>query len=562
MADDRTNDRMNDQKDIVYIDVEDEITAVIDKLQSSPKKIVALVLPKRAAVFQSVVNMKLLKRVADESKKHVVLVSSESALMPLAGAVGLHVARTPQSKPEIPPTPSATREQAGGDEPDRSAPVGDLSDQPEDDDPIQVDNSEAPLATADKKGKKSKDAGAKKAGKRLKIPNFEKFRTKLLLGAVGLVILIVGWVMAFVVMPKATITLKTDTSNLDTNLTIIADPAAESLDQEAGIVPAISKEFRKTDTEKVAATGEKDKGTSASGSVTLSVDCAGGTPTIPAGTSVSTDNLAFTTESEVTIASFPDNSNGSCQFRKAVDVAAQKPGAQYNVAAGKDFIVAGYSSVTGTNDAAMTGGTSKIVKIITQDDVNKAKDAITKRTGSEGADDLKEDIKKEGSYPIAETLNANTPVVTSEPNVGDEASEVTVTSTTVFTMLGVKEDDLKKLIEEDARKRIDTSKQVIRDNGLAAATIQVEKKGAGGQMTLSLQATVVAGPDLNEDAIKNEVVGKKRGDIQNLLKGRPGINEVEVSYSPFWVQSTPKSTSKITIIFENKDNGSNTNENP
>ena len=93
------------QKDIVYIDVDDEITSVIDKLQSSKHKIVALVLPKRAAMLKSVVNMKLLKRSSDESDKNIVLITSEAGLLPIAGSVGVHTAKTLQSKPTIPPAP-------------------------------------------------------------------------------------------------------------------------------------------------------------------------------------------------------------------------------------------------------------------------------------------------------------------------------------------------------------------------------------------------------------------------------------------------------------------------
>jgi hypothetical protein len=92
-------------KDTVYVDVDDEITAIIDKVTGSKQKIVALVLPKRASVLQSVVNMKLLKRSADNANKNVVLITTETALMPLAGAAGLHVAKTPTTKPEIPLSP-------------------------------------------------------------------------------------------------------------------------------------------------------------------------------------------------------------------------------------------------------------------------------------------------------------------------------------------------------------------------------------------------------------------------------------------------------------------------
>ena len=90
------------QKDTVYIDIDDEITSIIDKVSSSESKLVAGALPKRATMLQSSVNMKLLKKAADSAKKQVVLITSETSLLPLAGLAGLHVARTLQSKPAIP----------------------------------------------------------------------------------------------------------------------------------------------------------------------------------------------------------------------------------------------------------------------------------------------------------------------------------------------------------------------------------------------------------------------------------------------------------------------------
>src|SRR5947209_11713113 len=98
------------EKDTIYVDIDDEITGIIDKLKSSDGKIVALVLPKRATVFQSIVNMKLLKRAADDSKKHLVLITAEAGLLPLAGAAGVHVAKTLTSKPEIPLAPQMSDE--------------------------------------------------------------------------------------------------------------------------------------------------------------------------------------------------------------------------------------------------------------------------------------------------------------------------------------------------------------------------------------------------------------------------------------------------------------------
>src|SRR4051794_14355814 len=106
-------------KDTIYIDVDDEITSIIDKVDNAKQKVVALVLPKRASSLQSTVNMRLLKRSATSAGKNVVLITSESALLPLAGVAGLHVAKNLQSKPEIPPHPK-------GDLPQAEVPVEDL----------------------------------------------------------------------------------------------------------------------------------------------------------------------------------------------------------------------------------------------------------------------------------------------------------------------------------------------------------------------------------------------------------------------------------------------------
>lgn len=550
----------NGQKDTIYIDIDDEITSVIDKLQGSPHRIVALVLPKRAATFQSIVNMKLLKRVADESKKHIVLITSETALMPLAGAVGLHVAKTLQSKPEIPPGPGQAEpvvpENVGPLDP--NAPVGELAGlPPETEDSIEVDNSEDTPSKAAKPGKAPKKGKNGKKG--FRIPNFDKFRKRLLLGAVALIVLIGGFIMAFMVLPKATVTLKTDTSNLAIDTSFTAHPAARDYDEKNKILPAISKEFRKTDTERVPATGQKNEGKKASGTVVLK-NCSAttGSVSIPKGTGVSSGNLTFVTQKSVSLPESSFNANDECTTATAdVDVTASQPGESYNLDSGKKFTVAGYSGVEATNSSQMTGGTDKIIKIVTQGDIDKAKQAIQERAGNEAPDDLQDDIRDEGYYPLQATLKAGEPTVTSTPALNAEANEVTVTSTTVYTMLGVKEDDLKKLIESQAKNDIDENTQVIRDNGLAKAEFGVRGTASGGEVTVSLKTIAVAGPDLDDEAVKREIAGKSRGEVQDIIGKRPGINGVEVAYSPFWVQSTPKSTSKITIVFEDSKTDEN-----
>ena len=44
------------QKDVIYIDIDDDITAIIGKIKKSKEQIVAIVPPKRNGAMQSAVN--------------------------------------------------------------------------------------------------------------------------------------------------------------------------------------------------------------------------------------------------------------------------------------------------------------------------------------------------------------------------------------------------------------------------------------------------------------------------------------------------------------------------
>lgn len=556
------------QKDTIYIDVDDEITGIIDKLLASRQKIVALVLPKRAAVLQSLVNMKLLKRTADEAGKKIVLITSEAGLLPLAGVVGVHVAKTLQSRPSLPAAPSmkdtplTVSEDEVGDvsdsDLDPSKPIGELAGLPneEEDETIEVDNDDeatAPAAVA------AGAASAKKPfNKKLKIPNFEKFRVRLFLGIFALILLIVGLYFANVVMPKAKVTIKTDTSDITTNLDITARPQIDTVDEEKKIVPAENKELKKTDSQKVSATGEKDLGTKATGKVTFALsDCSVDQVNIPSGTGVSSNNLTFITQQDIALKSVKiGNSCMNSSFKEfstgTTSVTAQNAGDKYNLSQ-RNYSVSGFSNVTAAG-TDMTGGTSKIVKVVSQQDVDNAKQKILDQNTQTATDEVTKQLQDDGYYPLKDTFTAGGPLVTSSPNIGDEAGDVTVNVTVTYTMTGAKEDGLKQLIESDAKQHIDPTKQSILDNGLSKAAIRITNKEGNGDIRFNLQTVVSAGPQLDADAIKKEIAGKKRGDAETLIKARPGITDAKVAYSPFWVTHAPKKTSKITIIFEKSEN--------
>lgn len=562
-------------KDTIYIDVDDEITNIIDKINASDSKIVALVLPKRATVLQSIVNMKLLHRAATTGKKNLVLITSEASLLPLAGVVGLHVAKNLQSKPEIPPLPDgAAPPAASGDIDEEIATDPDLDDHKSvgelagpasalppakalADETIELDDDVVPP----KPSPLSKAAvPPKKAGKKFKIPNFERFRLLVILGGAGLIGLIVFGYLAAFVMPSATITIKTDSTTVNSNIQFTASTTAKALDMAKKIVPAKRQEVKKTDSEKAPATGQKDVGTKAAGTVTLTLtDCSQDKVTIPAGTGISSNNLTFILQTSATLSSVKigdecRNKDFTMFTTTKASVTAQNAGDQYNLSP-RSYQVAGFSNVQAADTDGMTGGTSRVIKVVSQTDIDTAKQKLSGRTTQTATEELKANLKAQGMYILEDTFQASEPSLAVAPGVNEEASEVTVTSITTYSLLGVNQDDLKNLVETNARQQIDTSKQDILDNGLGSASFIIgdAAKQARPQIPITIQALVKAGPRLDTEGIKREVAGKKKGPTLSAIQSRPAIKDVSVHYSPFWVSQTPKKLTKINIIFDQSD---------
>lgn len=547
-------------KETLYIDVDDEITVIIEKVIAARGGIIALVLPKRAAVLQSVVNMRLLKKSAEDAGKRLVLITSESSLMPLAGLVGLHVAETPTSKPSIPSAPEKISDEPESiDEPvevsdatsnafDPAAaaavPIGVLAaSQDVDTETITMDDEAADSVA------KLEDVTPVKRDKKLKVPSFDKFRLRLVLLVLGVILLIAGWILATTVLPKATVAISTDSSNITSNLSVTLDTAAKQVDTTNNIVPAVSQTTSKNDSQQVPATGQQNNGDKATGSVTLEASVCSlpaKTPaSIPAGSSVTSGGNTYITQDKASFSNPQLNNAGTCfvYTSNKVPITALKGGADYNTSSSADFTGPNGSTGTGSAD----GGTDNIIKIISQSDIDAAKAKIAAGDTTQVKQDLETALKAKGVVPIDATFLAGDQQVTTSAAVGTPADTVTVSATTPYTMLGAKEGDLKMLILAAIADKIDPKRQKVLDDGVAAAQFSQQTPGSTTSAIVSMKAKTTVGPFIDVAAIKKQVAGKKSGEIQDSLKQNPDITDVTVSYSPFWVTHVPNKIDKIIV---------------
>ena len=408
------------------------------------------------------------------------------------------------------------------------------------------------------------DGSAKKPAKkekRQKVPNFNKFRMRLFLGVLLFVAVIAGLYYCAVVLPKATVAISTKTSTVNVNLTASLDPSAQTLDTTKSVIPAKIEQQQKTTTQQVSATGQKNTGSSANGTVTMTAVKCGGNPfaklpTVPGGAAVSSNGLTYITQTDTsfTTSGATTDSNGCYNYPAAGSTAivAQGAGTKYNTsftAAAVSGVISKDTTATGTSAVASgsaSGGTDNIIHIVSQADIDGAKQKLAAADNSAEKDTLSQTLRQDGRYPLPVTFTAGAPIITSSNNAGDQADTVTVTQAITYTMYGVDQSSLEALIKAKVNSSVDTRGQSIVNDGLSSATVVVVNT-ANSVDNVTLQTVAVIGPNINALAVKNQIAGKKAGDAKTILTGLPGVTQVDVRLSPFWVSAVPGNPKKVTV---------------
>ena len=560
-------------KDVIYIDVEDDIATIIDKLKQSSDKIIAFVPPKGNAVLQSVVNLKLLKRAAEHADKQPVIVTSNHALTALAGGLGFYISKNLQSKPVLMNgEPEEFQEDESVEVSDEEVIDGagaaavvaastDLNDDeveltPDELASLQSDdeeNGDIPPVDGDdtpkkqKKQKKAKD----KADKKKKIPNFDSFRKKLLIGG-GILLLVIIVLLLIFGRTKAKIALRAETTPVDVAFDLRLNADAEQSNPEAFVIKASIQESKKTLTQDITPTGERDLGTKATGKVSLQ-NCSRSddSVTIPGGTGVSANNLTFLTAKTVVLPASSFSGSSRCRTTPvSVDVTAQNNGDNYNLS-GRSYDVSGVANVTATG-SQMSGGTSKVVKIVTQADVDRAAAAFKQQDDAA----IKAELTKAfgpGIRVFEDSFTSTVGAQRSEPSVGQEATSAKLTAEASYTMLGAPVDGLNEALDSFvATKMTDKDKQRVYKNGIKEARFE-KAELTSREAVYKVTARAQFGPQFDEEALKAAVSKKKIGEARSYLQELPGVKGVDIHLSPFWARTLP-SQDKIKTTLEVDEN--------
>jgi len=533
-------------KDVIYIDVEDDITTIISKIKASKERIIALVPPRRIGVLQSAVNIRLLARAATSADKRIVLITNDSVLAGLAATAKIPIAKTLQSKPEIAEIPVLKVDDDNDVIDGGKLAVGDMADSAKrskkSDEDSAVDNV---IADANKKEPKGLDS-LKKMVKKPKVPDFNTFRKKFLSIGGGALLLIVFLVWAIWFAPHATVIISAKTTSVTVSDTVNLNETA-STNAKSNVIKSVKKELAKE------VTGKKNVGEKATGVVVFS-NSSSSSVTISAGTILKNSGLSYTLNSSVTVpgATLGWNCPGyKCPGSASGAITASEGGAQYNAATGSMSI--SVDDISASLRSATSGGTDKTATVVTASDIESAKSKLSEKK----IDGLKEQLLSsfgDSATVIAESYVENR----SDPNPsvavdGEATGAVTLKSTITASALAIDKNELKNFVEAKLKEEISGKKsQRIYDNGVSKVAFSQFSRAHNTQ-TVRLTTNGKVGPDIKEANVKDQAKGKSYGEVQSAIESIEGVEDVDVKFSPFWVKSVPKDINKINVEFKIKD---------
>ena len=194
-----------------------------------------------------------------------------------------------------------------------------------------------------------------------------------------------------------------------------------------------------------------------------------------------------------------------------------------------------------------------VVKVVSQADVDRARGELLGRS----TDDQKKALAAKfanGDKAIDDSFNVQRGSASASPSVDQEASSSkgTLTVPTTYTMYGVSASDLKDYLNQVLQKQLVGDNQKIYKDGVDGARLS-NFRNDNNVLSATLTATGQVGPEINENEVKEEVKGKRFGEVQSTLQAIQNVQDVTVRFSYPWVTSVPNDTNKIKIEFSLKN---------
>lgn len=297
--------------------------------------------------------------------------------------------------------------------------------------------------------------------------------------------------------------------------------------------------------ETVAATAEQDVERKASGTITVYNDFGKESQELVATTRFQTaDGLVFRIPEDIVVPGNTVSGDKTIPGKIETQVIADKAGSEYNIGATK-FTIPGFqgtprfTAFSAESTAAMTGGFVGKVKTVSE----KEKEATEAR--------LRSKIESRIQSELATAAGQGSIILSIPPKVTFSAAKVTesgdsATIEVTATVVGY------AVSESAFAAKIASANGAVVPTGTQlrfASTPSINTTLEGQTIKATVESAEVVWV-LDENAIRQALLGKKEEDVVSIATGFPGIETIQADFSPSWTSTFPSQAEKLKVSIE------------
>ncbi len=495
---------------IIYLEADDDIAVIRDRLEWAQARRVLLVIPPRCRALNSLVNLKLLQRHVHNLAMEAALVTRDATVQELAHEVGLPVfsslGRAQQVKwygrgaiEQAPPPP---REYKG----------------PRPREPVWPAWPESP-------GR----------GQQILTVAFFSLCLFLFLGAASLLL-----------VPRARVILKPVSEAVSETLLVQANPEAESINYQTGEIPARVVEVDVEATDHIPTIAKRDAADARATGTVIFINKINELVEIHLGTVVRTStgtNIRFTT---IETATLPAAIGGTAE----IGIVAVEPGPSGNVDAFMINTIEGPLALQArvVNDKPTGGGNVKQMGVVTQADKDRLKASLLQKLQQEAYNRILDELKEQEFVP-PESLVVEIVSETYDKFVDEEADVLGMKMVVKASGTAIGGQDANTLVYRLLEAKVREGYQLTAEGLRFEAGQVVAVEGRKVSFTMNASGFIV--PVIEPDVVINAIRGRPVEEAEILLSRRFPLREKPViTVTPDWLGRVPLLPFNIDVAVE------------
>ncbi len=575
------------KKKVVYIDIDDEVTDIHDKLNSIKAKHVYIVAPKRSILFQSVVNLKILKRKAEESNKIIYFITNDSNGIYLAQRLGIQV----YDKVSNEGSPSLFSSEAEDDKL-RITPLKATVNSVEEETPVRLKEKKLSISEI-LRGKKESVMDVKKIKKKeKKAQKLGDNKRKMVIAApnkhalIGLVAtsLLILLVIVYIALPGVTIYITPTASVLEKSVNItLADATRNSAELEINprhTIASYSTSVTVTQEVQHFATGKKfsERGANASGQITIYNTTGNPWPLVGETRFQTNEGIVYRIKDNITVPAATSEGPGSVEsfvIADQVDAYGAVVGERGNIEPTTFFLPGlkedSRSELYAESFEPMSGGVTDYITYISAEDIEAARerleDELLKRAIDELRNEVNEKAKAVGGDVTYKLLEGDGAIKVGDVQIGipanlenREVADFTLSGSVDVNGVYYTEEEMVAILRDELMLKKSPQKELLKIYDDSTSYRIFEWDEVTGKIKLTATIKGIEQFNINPEdengerllsKIRQHVAGKDILAAEQFIQNLPEVNKVTIDSWPAWSPTIPNLPENID--FEIRD---------